>query len=328
MKATNSLAGMLKTATLVCCMGLAWAGAADAQDIRAATEVGEGGDLAILLTEFKNEVEARSEDIGVNVFTGGSVGTQRQLQEQLQLGTIEIVATASDIVELAGEFTIFDLPFLFSDADHARRAMDGDLGARLNEVLIERRGIRVLAFGELGFRHITNNVRPIETPEDLAGLKLRTPSNELRIEAFQTLGASPTPIPYSELYSALQQGVVDGQENPVGTIEEQSLFEVQDYLSLTNHVYTPAYIIVNENWWQGLPDETRTVLEEAAKAAAGTQRDIIAGGTEEIIAAAESEGMQVNRPDTAPFAEATKPVWQSFEDEFGPALIEAVENER
>lgn len=319
---------MLRTAAIVCSVGAFWAGAAAAQEIRAATEVGSGGDLAILLAEFETEVEARSDDLEVNVFTGGSVGTQRQLQEQLQLGTIEVVATASDIVELAGEFSIFDLPFLFRDTDHARRVIDGELGTQLNETLIESRGVRVLAFGELGFRHITNNVRPIETPEDLVGLKLRTPSNEMRIAAFKALGASPTPIPYSELYSALQQGVVDGQENPVGTIEEQSLFEVQDYLSLTNHVYTPAYIIVNEDWWQGLSDEERKVLSEAAKAAAETQRSIIASGTQEIIAAVENEGMQVNSPDTTPFAEATKPLWQSFEDEHGAALIEAVESER
>ena len=328
MNVSKKLMRPLMGAALALGVGSAGAGAAAAEQIQAATEVGAGGDLAILLAEFEAAVEERSDEVEVDVLTGGSLGTQRQLQEQLQLGTIEVIATASDIVELAGEFSIFDLPFLFGSTEHAHRAMDGELGALLTETLIEERGIRVLAFAELGFRHITNNVRPIETPSDLEGLKLRTPSNELRIEAFRMLGAAPTPIPYSELYSALQQGVVDGQENPVGTIEEKSLYEVQDYLSLTNHVYTPAYILVNEDWWQGLSEERRELFSEAAKSAADAQRSMIAADTDEIIAKAKAEGVEVNEADTAAFAEATKPVWQSFRDEHGDALIEAVESAR
>src|SRR5690606_36447409 len=114
--------------------------------------------------------------------------------------------------------------------------------------------------------------RPIETPDDLAGLKIRTPSNELRIAAFQALGAAPTPIPYSELYSALQVGVVDGQENPLITIDEKSLWEVQKFVSMTYHVFTPAFLLVNETWWQGLGDDDRQVLEEAGRQAADRQR--------------------------------------------------------
>lgn len=301
---------------------------AHALEIRAATEVGAGGDLAILLDEFKSSVEAKGADFEVSVFNGGTLGTQRQLQEQLVLGTIEVIATASDIVELSPAFSVFDLPFMFTDPEHAHRAMDGALGDRLNEALVQAQGVRVIGFGEAGFRHITNSVRPIETPEDLQGLKIRVPNNQLRIEAFTALGAAATPIAYSELYSALQQGVVDGQENPLPTIGEQSLWEVQDYVSLTYHVYTPGYILVNEAWWQGLPEETRTVLTEAAREAAEAQRARIAKVTAELQAKAEAEGMEFNSPDLEPFAEKTRSLRQSFEASHGAELIEAIESVR
>ena len=296
--------------------------------MRMATEVAAGGDVAVLLDEFRAAIEERQPDADVKVFTGGSLGTQRQLQEQIELGTIEAIGTASDIVEMAGEFSIFDLPFLFADNEHAYRAMDGDLGRKLNDVLIERRGIRVLAYGELGFRHITNSKRPIETPDDLAGLKIRTPSNELRIAAFQALGAAPTPIPYSELYSALQVGVVDGQENPLITIDEKSLWEVQKFVSMTYHVFTPAFLLVNETWWQGLGDDDRQVLEEAGRQAADRQRAKLDAQLQELVAKAESNGMSINRPNLDAFKEKTRPLWTTFEEAHGSELIEAVEQVR
>lgn len=311
--------------------GLAFSQPAEAQTLhmRAATEVAAGGDVHVLLKEFKQAVESESDGaVTVEIFSGGSLGTQRQLQEQVQLGTIEAVGTASDIVEMAGEFGIFDLPFLFNDRQHAYRAMDGELGERLNELLIERKDVRVLAFGELGFRHITNKVRPIESPEDLKGLKIRTPSSELRIAAFKALGAAPTPIPYSELYSALQQGVVDGQENPLTTVAEKSLWEVQDYISKTYHVFTPAYILVSETWWQKLTDEQQAWLAEAGEAAAQAQRQALAGKVEELAAQAKENGMKINSPDLTPFVEKTRSVWRTYSDEYGDEMIDLAESAR
>ncbi len=315
-------------AVLAAALALAAAGSAMAQKLhmRAATEVAAGGDVYVLLEQFKKAVEARSDgNVTVELFSGGSLGTQRQLQEQVVLGTIEAVGTASDIVEMAGEFGIFDLPFLFNDRAHAYRAMDGELGDRLNRLLVERRGVRVLAFGELGFRHITNNVRPIRQPADLEGLKIRVPSSELRIAAFEALGAAPTPISYSELYSALQQGVVDGQENPLTTVEEKSLWEVQDYISMTYHVFTPAYLLVNDSWWQRLTDAQREVLAAAGADAAKRQREILSGKVGKLKQKAQDNGMEVNSPDLAPFVDKTRSVWQTYEETYGPDLIETVE---
>lgn len=313
------------------CAGLAMAlvaGPSRALEVRVATEVAPGGDVYRLVDEFRKAVEARASDITVKVFSGGALGTQRQLQEQVQLGTIEVVGTASDIVEMASEFGIFDLPFLFRDRHHVYRAMDGDLGRRLNDVLVSSRNVRVIAFGEAGFRHITNKVRPITKPEDLQGLKIRTPSAKLRIAAFNALGAAATPIPYSELYSALQQGVVDGQENPLTTIKEQSLWEVQKYVSLTYHVFTPAYLIVNETWWSGLSEDHRRLLAEAAQEAAANQRSLLAGQEQSLRDEIVEKGMEINEPDVAPFVEKTRVVWEEFIASHGPTLIETVDQAR
>lgn len=329
MHLVDKFAAPFRAACLATALTGLLAAPAAALEIRAATEVAAGGDLAIFVDAFKTAVEeASGGDVTVATFNGGALGTQRQLQEQVVLGTIEVVATASDIVELSGSFSIFDLPFLFSDSAHAHRAMDGGLGEALNEALIKAQGVRVIGFGELGFRHITNSVRPITTPDDLKGLKIRTPSNELRIAAFDALGAAPTPIPYSELYSALQQGVVDGQENPLPTIKEKSLWQVQDYVSMTYHVFTPGYLLVNEEWWQGLPDETRTMLAAAATSAAESQRAVLSGSVDEMRQLAESNGLTFNEPDLAPFVEQTRGIWATFEAEHGKALIEAVDSVR
>lgn len=300
---------------------------AGALEIRAATEVAAGGDLEILLQEFKQAAESRG-GFEVKVYSGGALGTQRQLQEQVQLGTIEAIATASDIVEMAPEFGVFDLPFLFKDSEHAYRAMDGELGDKLNEGLVANRQVRVIAFGELGFRHITNAKRPIETPDDLAGLKIRTPNNKLRIAAFEALGAAPTPVSYSELYSALQQGVVDGQENPLSTVEEKSLWEVQDYISLTYHVFTPAYLVVSETWWQGLDESQRQLLQEAAAEAGERQRAILSGKVDELRKLAADKGMAINAPELEPFVAKSRVVWDQFTEQHGDALVAAVEAAR
>ena len=298
-----------------------------AQDLtlRLATGVSQGGDVYLLLEKFKQEAETRSGGkIKVDFFFGGTLGNDRQLQEQLLLGTIEAVGLGSTMVELDPRFGIFDLPFLFNDRDHVYGLLDAELGGLLTDSLLQSRKARILAYGEIGFRQITNNVRPIMSPDDLKGLKMRTPSNRLRIAAFKALGAAPTAIPYKELYTALQQRVVDGQENPLIVIQEKSLWEVQKYISLTNHVFTPAYLVVNEDWWQGLSDDQRQTIGAAASAAATWQRNKLAGMDGELMAEARANGMQIDTPDLAPFAKLTGSVWETYESAHGRELIDLV----
>ncbi len=293
--------------------------------IRVATEPSKPDMTALLAEKFAEIVEEESDGtVTVELFLGGVLGSQKALQEQVKLGTIETVVTASDIVEMDRTFGIFDFPFLFRGRDNVYTLLDGDLGETLNNSLIESQGVRVLAFGELGFRQITNNVRPIVSPSDLNGVRLRVPSNRLRLEAFQALGASPTPVAWSELYQAMSQNVVDGQENPLSAIMGASFYEVQEYLSLSNHVYTPSYLITNEEWWQSLPSNVQDVISRSARMAVEWQRDYGRGQDDELVGRLEDEGMRVNEIDHAAFIELAKPVWDRFSSEVGPELIEIV----
>lgn len=290
--------------------------------MRAATETAKGEDAALLIEYFKESAERLSNGaIKVSDFYGGTLGNQRQLQEQVQLGTIEMVSTGSDMTELNPKYTIFDLPFLVKDRAHAFRVLDGEVGKSLADSTVVTKGVRVVAYGELGFRQITNRVRPILSPKDLQGLKIRVPSNKPRLAAFKALGAAATPIPYKELYTSLQQGVVDGQENPLYSISALSLWEVQKYVSLTNHVFTPAYLLVNERWYQSLSPANRDLVTRAAAEAQKRQRSTLASSDADILAKLKQRGMQIDTPDPEPFAKATQAVWTEFGD---PELIRKI----
>lgn len=290
--------------------------------LRAATETAKGEDTALLVEYFKESAERLSNgSIKVNDFYAGTLGSQRQLQEQVQLGTIEVVSTASDMPELNPKYGLFDLPFLFKDRAHAYRVLDGEIGKSLAEATVNSKGVRVLAYGELGFRQITNKVRPILSPQDLRGLKIRVPPNKVRLAAFKALGAAPTPVPYKELYTSLQQGVVDGQENPLYSIAALSLWDVQKYVSVTNHVFTPGYLLANERWWKGLTPGNRDILARAAAEAANKQRAALASADRELVTRLKQRGMQVDTPDPEPFVKATQSVWTEFGD---PDLIKKI----
>lgn len=299
--------------------------AEEVYQLRIATEPSRPDMTALLAERFAEEVEAISEgEITVELFLGGVLGSQSVLQEQVELGTIEAIVTASDIVEMDSRFGIFDFPFLFSDRDHVYRLLDGEFGEQLNQTLIDRTGVRVLGFGELGFRQITNNTRAVRTPDDLRGIRLRVPPTELRLRAFEAIGASPTPVAWDELYTALSQGVVDGQENPLSAILGASFYEVQEYLSISNHVYTPAYLLVNEEWWQGLSEGVRVTLKDAALNAVEWQRSYGAEQDAELVGQLEDQGMTVNEIDHASFLERAQPVWDQFSDLVGRDLLEMV----
>jgi len=290
--------------------------------LRAATETAKGEDTALMIEYFKESLERLSNGaVKVNDFYGGTLGNQRQLQEQVQLGTLEVMATGSDITEINPKYGIFDLPFLFKDRAHAFRVLDGEVGKSLADSTLSTKGVHVLAYGELGFRQITNKVRPILSPKDLEGLKIRVPSNKVRLAAFKALGAAATPVPYKELYTSLQQGVVDGQENPLFSIAALSLWDVQKYVSLTNHVFSPSYLLTNEKWLQGLSPANRDLILRAASEAQSKQRAALASGDAEIVAKLKQRGMQVDTPNPEPFIKATESVWKEFGD---PELVQKI----
>ena len=264
-------------------------------------------------------------------FTGsqapaGQLGGERDMIEGLQIGSMDVVITSTGpLGNFVPEVFALDLPFLFRDYDHARAVLDGDIGQELLGKIDENQLVG-LAWSENGFRHVTNSQRPVRTPADLQGLKLRTMENRVHMEAFSEMGASPTPMAFPELFTALQQGVVDGQENPVTVITASKFWEVQGYVSLTGHVYSPAVVLASPVLLDGLSDEQRGWFYEAAKASSAATRAEVNRLEEAGVAMLIENGMEVITDiDKAPFAELAQPSYAVYTDQYGTELVERIQ---
>lgn len=255
-------------------------------------------------------------------FPGSQLGKQQELVEQTQLGALEMVISSSEFVSVVPEFGVFDLPFAFKDRTEVKKAVEGALGKELS-ALAEKKGLVILGYWENGFRQITNNKRPIRVPDDLKGLKIRTPPNPDRVKMFNGWGANAAPLDFSELFSALQTGVFDGQENPMAQITSAKLYEAQKYLSFSGHVYTPTYLVASKSWFDGLEPEAQRALRDAAVATGDTSR---AGGEEfdrkgeEQVKAA---GVEVNKDvDKAAFQRTSTALYTDYTTKFGSKLVD------
>ena len=233
--------------------------------------------------KFEEEVEKNSNGrIDVQIYPNSELGTERAMYEACQMGTLEVAyGTSSVLANFYEPLIVLDLPFLFSDVNAARKAMNGDLGKAATEG-IDSTGMYVLGFMENGIRHTTNSKRPINTPEDFKGIKIRTMENEIHMSAFSKMGASPTPMAFTELFTALQQKTVDGQENPLYLIQSSKFYEVQNYLSLTGHVYTTGIATINKNFWDSLPEDLQKVVNDAF--AAGQEAEYAACDEQNVTA--------------------------------------------
>ncbi|MDT0682317.1 TRAP transporter substrate-binding protein [Roseicyclus sp. F158] len=256
----------------------------------------------------------------------GQLGGERDLIEGLQIGSVDMALISSGpLGNFVPEAYAFDLPFLFRDYDHARAVLDGEIGQELLEKVNEQNLVG-LAWGENGFRHVTNNVRPVLAPEDLDGLKMRTMENKVHMAAFTGLGASPTPMAFPELFGALQTGVVDGQENPVTVISASKFWDVQKYASLTGHVYSPAILLASPVLFDGLTEEEQGWFYEAAAAAVEANRAEVNRLEEAGVALMRENGMEVTTQiDKAPFARlAEEASYGVYTDEYGSEMIERI----
>lgn len=250
----------------------------------------------------------------VVVFPASQLGSDETVLQKIRLGSVEIGANSSVMSSVADEFALFEMPYLVRDRDHMRRIEEAVFWPHV-EPSAEAHGYRVLALWENGFRHITNSVRPIFTPADLAGLKIRTPGSPWRVRLFTALGASPSPLPYQDLFVALQTGMMDGQENPLSNIAGASLDEVQTYLTLSAHLYSPLFVVVSAQRFATWPEEVRKALITAARA---TQDFAYQAGAEEderLLAELREAGMQVNEVDRASFEAASRPIYQAFAEQ-------------
>jgi tripartite ATP-independent transporter DctP family solute receptor len=273
---------------------------------------------------FKERLEAASHDsIRVELYYGAQLGGDRDAIEGVRLGTIEMtVAGAGVFATFEPRMGVTALPYLFDDFEDAWSFIDGPVN-RAVEDLLTRRGIRVVAHWENGFRSITTADRPVRTPADLRGLKIRTPENPILLATLRALGANPNPLPWPEVYMALQQGAFDGEENPVPVIHAARLYEVQKYLSLTRHVYEPMPLVVSEIFWQGLSDRERELIRDAALDSQRFNRALVTRQAREEIADLRAKGMTVIQPDLAPFRAATAGVRRLFDATLGPDLVRA-----
>ncbi len=271
---------------------------------------------------FEELVEARLPGrVDVQVFGAAQLGEDREMLDGLRLGTLQMHVPSSVLHSVVPEFALFDLPFLVRDRDHFRRIIASGIGDSLRKTLREDHGLVLLAFWENGFRVITNNVRPVVTPADLRGIRLRTPKDPERVRLFETLGASPASMSFSEVFSALRQGVVDGQENPLAQLTAARFHEVQQYLSVSNHVYTPAYPVVPARWFDALPEDMQRGLVEAAEETGEWLREFLAGEDERLLALVGGE-LEVNEIERDAFVTKAAPVFDHYRERFGGAWIE------
>jgi tripartite ATP-independent transporter DctP family solute receptor len=275
---------------------------------------------------FKAKIEELSGgDIEIALKPAGALGGERDVIEGLQIGTVELtISSTGPIGNFVPQVYALDFPFLFKDYASAHAVLDGEIG---QEILadFEPAGLVGLAWAENGFRHITDSKHPIRTPDDLKGIKLRTMENEVHIAAFKALGAAPTPMSWTEVLTSLQQGTIDGQENPVPIITANNMWEIQKYASLTGHVYSPAAVVISKITWDELSPEEQGWMNEAAKAAAEASRATVAknetAGVEKMIA----NGMEVVTDiDKAAFAAAVQPVYDEYAPKYSPELIQRI----
>lgn len=309
-------------------------GALVATPLMAQTEIKIGYALApeshygVAANRWQELVEERTEGRYVfRHFPSSGLGGEREVIEGVQLGTVEAtIVSSGTLANFVPETGVFDIPFLFRDLGHARRVLDGPIGqdilAQFDDV-----GLVALAWGEQGFRHITNNRNQIASPEDMAGMRLRTMENPIHLTAFQTLGAAPTPMAWPEVIGALQQGTIDGQENPLSVIVSASLNDVQQYLTISGHVYSPAMLLVSPMVWDAMTEEDQQIFREAAAEAVGAMRGFVDSVEESGMETLRERGMdvgQLSAEDRAAFQEALAPAYEQYYTSYDRDQIEAI----
>lgn len=319
--------------TVIASVVMAATGMAAAQDktIKFATQNPKGHPIAMGMEKFAEIVAAKSGGkIKVNLFPGGVLGSDQANVSAVQGGTLEMVVMNTGILSsVSKELSIFDFPFLFANTKEADAVVDGPVGKRLHATL-EPKGIVGLAFWELGFRSITNSKRPLTKVEDVAGLKLRVIPSPINVDWVKALDANPTPLPFPEVYTALEQKAIDGQENPLTVINANKFWEVQKYVALTNHQYNPQSVIISKKFWDTLSAAEKKLLDDAADEAAKYQREQSRGMMTAALDNLKKNGMTVTEfppAEVAKLREKMKPVVAKYASVVGETTVNEVQAE-
>ena len=278
------------------------------------------------LVEFGKILEKETGgSIKVQVFTDGVLGGDRQTLEGLQMGTIHCTSVSTGpIAAFVPQFDVFDLPFLFKDKATAFKVVDGPIG---QELLNKLPAVGMIGFNywENGFRHLTNNKREVKTAEDIKGLKIRTLESKIHVDSWKQLGANPTPMSFSQLYTALEQGVVDGQENPFGNVVSNKFNEVQKYLTTTGHVYNASPFLLSKKFYDGLTDKEKEAVKKAAKEAQTFQRAANDKEDQDSVGTLTQRGMKItalNPGEQQKVVASLKPVYDKYAEALGKELVE------
>lgn len=319
---------LLLAAPLVAAAGLS-STIAQAQDyrMRLGHELPVDSPIHRALEAFAKEVNETSDGrVNIQVFGAAVLGPDRAISEQVRLGGIELAALGINVQAPLGEdFTIEEVPYVWDSYEQLQAAFDGDLGRIFTEKFTAL-GARPISFFPFGFRHLTNSVRPVTSPADLAGLKIRTAEVPIRMDTFRELGAQPVPIAFPELFTSLQQGTVDGQENPLFIIKGSRFFEVQKYLTLSRHIGTTYFLVMNEQFRQSLPEDLLKIIDDAAaKITPAVSKELQEGEAETLVFLKENGMEVVEEVDRAEMRAKLQPVYEKYKARFSPELWAVLE---
>lgn len=280
------------------------------------------------LLKFKEIVEKETDgQIKVETYHSSQLGDDRTMTEALQLGSQEVtIPSTAPLANFVPEYSVFDFPFLFPSEEVADKVLDGEVGQKFLDKLADQQLVG-LAYWENGFRDVTNSKRAIKTAADFKGLKLRTMENQVHLEAFKALGANPTPMAFGELFTAMQQGTVDGQENPYATINLQKYYEVQDHVSNTHHIYSPFVFLMSKKFYDGLTEEQQKIVKDAALEAGTYNRELNRETNKESLAQLQEAGMtytEITKEELAKMKELVQPVIDKYSKTIGEDIVKEV----
>ncbi|MBA9027416.1 MULTISPECIES: TRAP transporter substrate-binding protein [Bacillaceae] len=274
--------------------------------------------------KFKEIVESKTDDFNIEIYHSSQLADDRGAIEMLQLGTLEmVIPSTSPVVNFIPEFGVFDLPFTITNEETADKVLDGPFGDKMLGLLAAQ-DLVGLAWWENGFRNLTNSKHPVETVEDLKGLKIRTMENEIHLDLWKSLGANPTPMAFGELFVSLQQGVIDGQENPYASIYQSKFYEVQKYVSDTNHVYTPFLLLLSKKVWDELTPEQQVILKEAGVEAGKYNRQVNREDNAESLEKLKETltFSEISPEELERFKQLAQPTIEKYKDKIGAGIVD------
>lgn len=285
----------------------------------------EGALRDVTANVFKEYVEEKTNgDVKVDIYPNAVLGTEPEQVEMLNMGTLDLsVIGFGGLVNYVPEDAASSLPFLFESYEEARVLIDGKVGDLMKEAAAKK-GFQILSFMEMGFTQITNNIRPINHPDDMIGIKMRAPNVPQLVSIMRQLGANPSTMPYSELYLGLSQGVVDGQFNPINAIYETKFYEVQDYLTFVNLTYAFGYVIMNKELYDSLSPELQQIVQEGAQQGALKTREMLSQVEEEALEKMKDNFKEISYPELEPFRVKVAPVYDDFRDLAGKDIVDQI----